>query len=337
MNKPVEMIFDWKDIVSQFCFVFKYQKRGQDMNVRADVLSEAEDVFIAISNHPIEEECPPEEYTRLDVGLTPEMLDGCRDCDDIGVAIAKLVVKDNDGEVLMSVYDPWNASPFSQDIRLDEQLCFVKDEECPYTLTLYANCGRTPEDFTIYEFDDDEFADEISEYFDDEDADGLNEVLFEMDDEVFEVFNLWGDETEEKVSYEIANEDGDIVEEGEFEIHESNVFPVESGNKHFNENHHPKYVVLHRDSMKHSCAIFNVPVSFKMQDCHFSDSNFLDNRIISCDWMGDTVTSLTGVIRCHGMEFIGDADDAGSYGSSDFILYRYNEEEGRYEELASME
>ena len=161
--------------------------------------------------------------------------------------------------------------------------------------------------------------------------------MFELDDEVVEVFNLWGDEDEEKVSYEIANEDGDIVEEGEFEIHENNVFPLGPVNKHFDENHHPKYVVLHRDSMKHSCAVFKVPVSFKMQDCHFSDSNFLDYRIIPCDWMGDTVTSLTGVIRCHGMEFVGDADDTGSYGSSDYILYRYNEEEGRYEELASME
>ena len=334
-------IYKWKDILqNEYCFVFNYQKGGLDVNVRSDILSDNDDkIFIALSNQPIEEECPPKEYTQLDVELSPEMLDGCKDCDDVGVAIAKLVVQNNDGEVLMSIYNVWDATtPLSQNVRLDKFLCFVKDEECPYTLTLYANCGRSPEDFTIYEFDDDDFADEIGEYFDEENTDSMYEALSELEDEILEMFNLWGDETEERVSYEITNEDGEIVEEGDFEIRENNVFKLKQVNKYFNEDHHPKYVVLHRDSMKRSWAEFMVPASFKMKNCHFPDCALLDWNIIPCDWIGDTVTSLLGVIRCHGMEFeASDFGDNGSYGSSDYKFYRYNEEKGRYEELASIE
>lgn len=335
----MEQNINWNDCYNNVCFVFKYQQDGQDVTIRADVIYEDDKIaFIALSNQPVEVEGIPKEYKRLDVALSSDMLSGCKDYDDIGVVIAKLVVN-NDGDIFMSIYDIWDASNVvCEDVILDKQLNFVNDEDFSFTLSLYANCGRSPENFTIYEFDDDEIASTVGEYFDEDDVNSLFDILSEMDDEILEVFNLWGDGDAESVTYEIANEAGDIVEDGIFEIREDNVFKYRPSNKYFNETHHPKYVVLHRDSMKRSWATFNVPASFKMKNCHFPNGNPFDWEIIECDWFGDTVTDLTGPICCHGKIITAsDFGDNGSYGSNDYKFFKYNEENACYEEIASIE
>ena len=59
--------------------------------------------------------------------------------------------------------------------------------------------------------------------------------------------------------------------------------------------------------------------------------------ILDCKWMENAVTSVDGPIRCHGVEYeCIDSGDAGSYGSTEYILYEYNEQLGRYEKVAEM-
>ena len=72
----------------------------------------------------------------------------------------------------------------------------------------------------------------------------------------------------------------------------------------------------------------------KEENCHFSDSKPFDPEVLNCKWMESVVTSVDGPIRCHGVVY--ECNDAGSYGSTEYIPHEYNEQLGRYEKVAEM-
>ena len=267
------------------------------------------------------------------------MLNQCKDYDDCGCVVGRVALASIEGEVLMSVYSSCDAhAPLSRNVELCSDFSYKnRGDECPYTLTLTANVNQSAELFVIYELGDD-IVREVQQCIENDNCPGLSNAIRNNDTEYFTVFNLRGDEEEDQVSYLMEDENGDEVEEEAcIIVQQDNVFNYDQREPYINKKHHPKHVLIHKDYMKRGYGTYSVRKDFRIENCHFSNSKPFDPEVLDCEWMESVVTSVDGPIRCHGVVYeCIDAGDAGSYGSTEYILYEYNEQLGRYEKVAEM-
>lgn len=95
----------WDDIEDWNCtFVYEYERKGKAVSRRVDLIN-TDDLFLALNDVPLSEEQEPMDYKKIDIELKDTLLKGCVDIDDVGVVIAKMIIKDNDEVVLMSIYN----------------------------------------------------------------------------------------------------------------------------------------------------------------------------------------------------------------------------------------
>jgi len=199
-------------------------------------------------------------------------------------------------------------------------------------LTISATGGRAQECLHFYEIDK-EIVSRVKKLIKDEEYDELSHILFDLDDDCREVFNLWGDD-DETVEYTLEDAEGNTVDEGEHQISEE-VFDA-GGDLYIDKDKHPKYLLIRRDTLKRAFAMFEVDDDFSMEDCEFPNCHPFDSAILWPGYIGDTVTSINGPIRCHDKTYYAETDDNfGDNGDTDFILYEFNEFAGHYKELAS--
>ena len=138
----------WDDIEDWNCtFVYDYERKGKAVSMRVDLIN-TDDLFLALNDVPLSEEQEPKDYKKIDIELKDTLLKGCVDIDDVGVVIAKMIIKDNDEVVLMSIYNrncyDEEYGVYSAQVELDKDLNYLipKDEDCDCTLTLTADMGR---------------------------------------------------------------------------------------------------------------------------------------------------------------------------------------------------
>ena len=197
-------------------------------------------------------------------------------------------------------------------------------------LTISATGGCSQECLHFYEIDK-EIVSRVKKLIKGSEYEELYHLLFDLDyDEYREVFNLWGDD-EETVEYTLQDAEGNTVAEGEHHISEE-VFNA-GCNLYIDKDKHPKYLLIRRDTLKRAFATFEVDDDFSMEDCEFPNCHPFDSAILWPDFIGDTVTSINGPIKCHDKTYVAEEED--NFGDNGDTDYEFVESVGRYKELAS--
>lgn len=302
-------------------FIYTYKSKGEDVKIEVSIVDGENDIEFHVNGKSI--------------GLTTDVdFIGCEDLEDCCLVIAKRLIKDNDSEVNTTFLNDQGITlteVFYNKI-LNKNLEYVTEEE---SWTLHLRCGYDYNDitsFTSYVIDEEDI-DKVLDFFETEDTDNLQNYLFDLDDEIYEVYNLWGDDDCERLLYEVLNENNEEVDSGDLLVSERNVFKYEECQNIYmvSRKNHPKYLVIHQDTMKRSSSTFSVPKNFQVGGIHFIDSLFIENYILDWDYFGDTMTRISSFKYC-GKEYVNDdIMDAGSYGSNNWGLFKWDEENNRYE------
>lgn len=258
----------------------------------------------------------------------------CKDVDDFGRVIAKHIIKDNDGEVRMSFYNE-NGMAEIENVLLTKELdypLFDKDD-MTHELTL-SIVSREVMAYEFFELED-EF-EEVKEMMEDEDTDGIWDLISYAPNRPTELFNLWGDDTHERLNARIEDENGkEILPNEEIVVGESNVFPYHREHYEFiNEKYHPQYLLVQTDTYKRSYATFNVPKDFNIKNIHFTDANPMNRELGYLEESGDTITTISA-FRYNGNDFFGEPGDNGTLGDVHYELYEWLDDEDRYELVCS--
>ena len=121
---------------------------------------------------------------------------------------------------------------------------------------------------------------------------------------------------DEKLSYDITDENGEEVDSGSIVVSPCNLFYEDSNDGTVvDSDNHPEYLLIISDIMKRSSFIFNVLHDFKIGEIHFMSTPLAPLRLLDwCSMFGDYVTSI-GSFKYRGKTYY--ADDfcgAGSYG-----------------------
>lgn len=269
------------------------------------------------------------------VSIDRSVLNNCLDPDECGIAIAKQSIKDNDGEVKMSLVDEYEVYLIDHLI-LTKELDFVPitEDDLTWTFSLFANSGMSTNRYEIYGFDDEDYESVLS-MVENEDSDELYDYLSEFEPlDYYELINLWGDDDREKLSYEVKDMDGDEIDSGKLTVYERNVY-VYPGYKGFKVDKDPeKYLLIQRDEVKRSYSEFEVPKGFNVNNIRFIESSPFHPYRTSEDLFGDTVTNMYS-FRYNGHFFNEcEAGDVGTWGDVHYSLYRWNEEKRFYELVA---
>ena len=341
-NEPEEIVkgqIKWDDIEDWNCtFVYKYERNGKTVSRRVDLIN-TDELFLALNDVPLSEEQEPRDYKKIDIELKDTLLKGCVDIDDVGVVIAKMIIKDNDEVVLMSIYNrncyDEEYGVYSAQVELDKDLDYLipKDEECDCTLTLTADMGR-PVMWAI--FVEIYNADKVKQFIEDEDTYELFEIVRHYDYEDCYLFNIWGDEDEERINYKLEDSKGLEIVSGDICIRENNVFDYGKENNYIvDKNNHPKYLMVFTDLLIDFSATFKVPSWFIMQSCHFADAT--PSNVVFPMAFGDTISSISSTICCNGKRY--HAVETEEHGRKKFMncyLYEYNKKRELYNEIASL-
>ena len=341
-NEPEEIVkgqIKWDDIEDWNCtFVYEYERKGKAVSRRVDLIN-TDDLFLALNDVPLSEEQEPRDYKKIDIELKDTLLKGCVDIDDVGVVIAKMIIKDNDEVVLMSIYNrncyDEEYGVYSAQVELDKDLDYLipKDEDCDCTLTLTADMGR-PVMWAI--FVEIYNPDKVKQFIKDEDTYELFEIVRHYDYEDCYLFNIWGDEDEERINYKLEDSKGLEIVSGDICIRENNVFDYGKENNYIvDKNNHPKYVMVFTDLLIDFSATFKVPSWFIMQSCHFADAT--PSNVVFPMAFGDTISSISSTICCNGKRY--HAVETEEHGRKKFMncyLYEYNKKEEHYRMIASL-
>ena len=341
-NEPEEIVkgqIKWDDIEDWNCtFVYKYERNGKTVSRRVDLIN-TDELFLALNDVPLSEEQEPRDYKKIDIELKDTLLKGCVDIDDVGVVIAKMIIKDNDEVVLMSIYNrncyDEEYGVYSAQVELDKDLDYLipKDEDCDCTLTLTADMGR-PVMWAI--FVEIYNADKVKQFIEDEDTYELFEIVRHYDYEDCYLFNIWGDEDEERINYKLEDSKGLEIVSGDICIRENNVFDYgKEKNYIVDKNNHPKYVMVFTDLLIDFSATFKVPSWFIMQSCHFADAT--PSNVVFPMAFGDTISSISSTICCNGKRY--HAVETNEHGRKKFMncyLYEYNKKRELYNMIASL-
>lgn len=204
-------------------------------------------------------------------------------------------------------------------------------KDCPYELMLYSKRPiRATEIFTFDERTDE--VDQIEELIKSGDKMALWEDCY-GEGELFAILDLWGGD--EGLYYKVTDEDKNVVSEGDLEILEDAVCDFGQIKPLITEENHPKYILIRREYRRGSTSYYKIPKDLDLEKCTFPSIRAFESfSLINLDWEGDTMTGIEYGFRCDGVEyspFYSEFDD----GDSDFALYEYDEDKGRYNEVAS--
>ena len=329
----------WDDIEDWNCtFVYEYERKGKAVSMRVDLIN-TDELFLALNDVPLSEEQEPKDYKKIDIELKDTLLKGCVDIDDVGVVIAKMIIKDNDDVVLMSIYNrncyDEEYGVYSAQVELDKDLNYLipKDEDCDCTLTLTADMGRPVMWAIFVEICN---PDKVKQFIEDEDTYELFEIVRHYDYEDCYLFNIWGDEDEERINYKLEDSKGLEIVSGDICIRENNVFDYGKENNYIvDKNNHPKYLMVFTDLLIDFSATFKVPSWFIMQSCHFAYAN--PSNVMYPMAFGDTISSISSTICCNGKRY--HAVETEEHGRKKFMncyLYEYNKKRELYNEIASL-
>lgn len=271
--------------------------------------------------------------------ITDDDLSGCEDIDDCTLVIGRYVIKDNDGEVETRFLDNnWRYPTGVEYVkRLNKDLEFITntDDESWY-LTLRGDVSRDITQFNFCEVEEDGIKDVIS-MFEEEDTDSIFDYVLSSDTlETVENFQVWDDPSEEQLSYEITDKNGDVVNEGRLVVNEYNINTYDDYKYDFivDETKHPKYLLVHSDTMKRSYTGFRVPKDFNPGEIHFINKCPVQSFYqLSLDRFGDTITDIFS-FRYQGKTYeCEDYGDNGSVGDYKYTLLEWDENKNRYELL----
>ena len=205
-------------------------------------------------------------------------------------------------------------------------------DDCPYELMIYTDGMpiRATEFFTFDERTDE--VDEIEELI----KSGNKMTLwgnYYGEGKLFAILDLWGDD--QGVGYKVTDEDENVVSEGHLDIPEDAVCDFGYIDSYITKENHPKYILIRREYRRGSTSYYKIPRDLNLQKCTFPSIRAFESfSLINLDWEGDTMTGIEYGIRCDNVEYLSfysEFDD----GDSDFALYEYDEDKGRYMEVAT--
>ena len=204
-------------------------------------------------------------------------------------------------------------------------------DDCPYELMIYSKRPiRATEIFTFDERTDE--VDQIEELIKSGDTMELWENYY-GEGKLFAILDLWGGD--EGLFYEVTDEDKIVVEGGSIEIPEDAVCDFGNVKPFITEENHPKYILIRREYRRGATSYYKIPKDLDLEKCTFPSIRAFESfSLIYLNWEGDTMTGIEYGFRCDGVEyspFYSEFDD----GESDFALYEYDEDKGRYMEVAT--
>ena len=209
-------------------------------------------------------------------------------------------------------------------------------DECPYTLMLCAN-ERWVRATELFGFDDEdaEEVEHIKELINSGDTMELWENYY-GEGKLFAIFDLWGDDEQEKVSYKVTDENDNVIKKGNFVIEEDAVEDFGNPQPYITKDNHPKYLLLRREYRKNDTAYYKIPKDFDLEKCTFPYVTAFESRtLLDTNWMGDTRTGIQYGFRNDGVDYSCIMDSEFEDGYNDFALYEYDENRGGYNEVAS--
>lgn len=255
-----------------------------------------------------------------------------KDMESLGIAKAKELIKDNDGEVSLSVYDPKDKC-LCKDLLLDQNL-EVLSEDCCHTLLFedvqvgfYMICG----------IDDEALGAELENCIKQDDSGKFTDLFSPYDCDFQEVSAGYSCGWDDKIKYSIYNENGKRIKRGSKKVHEDNIFKYTlnyEGDDCFKEIN-TKYIVMCYDAYSIGLVPFPVPKDFDINYMHFNDGCAFHEIYCPNQCHGEidlTQIHYKGKMYEADMEDIG---DNGTYGISRYYLYK-KDENGRYEWLGSI-
>lgn len=247
------------------------------------------------------------------------------DVDLSGALKGKQLIKDNDGEVLMSIYDRYDHY-ITKDLLLDRNLDIIANEDCSHTLYFenvevgfYMICG----------IDDETLGAELENCINQRDKYKFLDLFNPYDYEFHEVLAGYGGDWDRNLNYRIYDENDNQIESGQKHIFFKNIIkytPNYEGDDCFKEVN-TKYIVKCYDAYEIGMVPYPVPKDFNMDNIHFNDGNaFYRDVDVRIDL---TQIHYKGKVYEAVMDDIG---DNGSYGASQYELYK-KDENGGYEYL----
>ena len=305
---------DW----SEGKFIYEYQSNGNDIEVIVDIVDEKDGDEFTVNGKSI--------------GLGSDDFRGCEDIDDCCIVIGKHLIKDNDSNVKVTIIPP-PMSGTKYTIHLTKGLEYDTNLKEDWTLTLGADQGRPLRRYEFFEIDKKDFT-KVESMILSNDEDGLDEYTwknypFESPD----LMDLWGDEWEERLSYEVFDENGNEVKSDIVVVCENDVvyydeYHKKPKGKTFDS---PKYVLMKSDVVKRSWCSFSVARNFDICGVHLIGQNHFDDKTLY--WgkeVGDTITSIFN-FRYNGKFYsMDDGSDCGTWGYTNYSLYKWNDEKNDY-------
>lgn len=293
-------------------FLYSYESNGNDVVLFVEVVDVDNNCEFHIDGKSI--------------GLTEDDFKECKDIEDCTLVIGKHVIKDNDSEVLTSFIDYFGRT-LTEEIyqkTLNKDLEYKTEEES-WTLNLLT--GNSYSNTTLYQCVnlDDGCVEKVLELFRTNNTDGLHDLFFELDCDYYEVFNLWGDIGFERIEYEVLDENGNEVRNGDLLVSENNVFTYDEyqDSKVFDKQDNPQYLLVHEDTLKRSWNSFTVPKNIEVGGIEFIRNQDMKHG----DWClwGDTMTSIYTFKYCGKIYVSDEGGDCGSYGSDNFGLFKWDD------------
>ena len=314
-DQPQGGLIDFSDYEG-WSFNYSYESGGMSKSINVLIMCE-DDGLLFLDDMPL----PLNEYD----------FKHCQDIHDCGVLIAKHAIKDNDGEVQMSFrYDDETLTGVDYSITLTPNLDYAPlNESNEMVLTLGANCNMDAKRCDIYELDE-EYANSVKDRIEEGDIDGIYDII-DYEDQAIEFLGLWGDD-DECLTYELYDSDGELVDDGEIQVAENNVFQYSNFRYEYGCNKHPQYLLVRTDIIKRSVTSFTVPAGFEIGGIHFEKYNFIEGELYG---IGDTIT-IHDNLHFAGKVYSSDSiDDCGTLGDTNFNLLEWNDDLQRYECIAS--
>ena len=313
--------------IAAFVFFFKYKVGGKDAQLRVDIV----DDDLAVSNRGYEDESPvqitddgffiPEE-NRPAVPFSNPAINDCVDYDECGILLAKHFIKDNDGEVLMTIGfldedDLTLKETFSTEIKLTKGLNFAltDDTPCPGTLILHNNNGGNIEEYSFYEIEKLEDLKAIKDLLDDNED--PYDYLSENDIDYFQCRNyamIWDEGSYAWVLKKRQEEDE--IEISEHRLFKYGPWPLFRGLRR------PKALLIRVNEASCSGYYFKVPEDFRIENCHFFDFSDL-RKEFDFDWLGDGITALSQ-FKYNGRTFYEDDCFDNDFSQKGWALFVYN-------------
>ena len=305
---------DW----SEGKFIYEYQSNGKYIEVIVDIVDEKDGDEFTVNGKSI--------------GLGFDDFRGCEDIDDCCIVIGKHLIRNNDSNVKVTIIPP-SMSGTEYTIHLTKDLEYDTNIKEDWTLSLWSNLGRPLVRYEYFELNGNDVV-EIESMISKKDFDGLNEYVWKNEPfETPDFMDLWGDEWEERLSFEILDENNKDVINGEFVVSENNVIYYDEYHKDLKGKtfDRPNYILMKTDVVKRSWCSFSVPKNFDINGIHFIGQYHFDDQVPNSPEIGDTVTSIF-CFRYNGKFYtMDDGFDCGTWGDVHYTLLKWNEKNNWYD------